>query len=78
MHCGVLTIRVDRKLGLPCPFQDPVRNPLDLQPIAAARPTVSAIIPHFSAGMFYKASTVTDLSANVLVNTSSSNGWIKT
>ena len=35
------------------------------------------IIPHFGAGLFREALMVADLCPNVLLDTSSSNGWIK-
>ena len=35
------------------------------------------IIPHFGAGLFREALMVADLCANVRLDTSSSNGWIK-
>ena len=77
VHCGVLTVGVRRKLGLPSPFDIRYGNPLDLHAIAAAYPTVPVIIPHFGAGLFREALMVADLCANVRLDTSSSNGWIK-
>jgi hypothetical protein len=77
VHCGVLTVGVRRKLGLPSPFDMRYGNPLDLHGLAAAYPTVPVIIPHFGAGLFREALMVADLCANVRLDTSSSNGWIK-
>ena len=77
VHCGVLTVGVRKKLGLPSPFDIRYGNPLDLHAVAAAYPTVPVIIPHFGAGLFREALMVADLCANVLLDTSSSNGWIK-
>lgn len=77
VHCGVLTVGVRRKLGLPSPFDIRYGNPLDLHAIAAEYPTVPVIIPHFGAGLFREALMVADLCANVRLDTSSSNGWIK-
>ena len=77
VHCGVLTVGVRKKLGLPSPFDIRRGNPLDLHAIAAAYPTVPIIIPHFGAGLFREALMVADLCANVWLDTSSSNGWIK-
>ena len=77
VHCGVLTVGVRKKLGLPSPFDIRYGNPLDLHAIAAAYPTVPVIIPHFGAGLFREALMVADLCANVRLDTSSSNGWIK-
>jgi predicted TIM-barrel fold metal-dependent hydrolase len=77
VHCGVLTVGVRKKLGLPSPFEIRYGNPLDLHGIAAAYPTIPVIIPHFGAGLFREALMVADLCANVRLDTSSSNGWIK-
>ena len=77
VHCGVLTVGVRKKLGLPSPFDIRYGNPLDLHAIAAAYPTVPVIIPHFGAGLFREALMVADLCPNVRLDTSSSNGWIK-
>jgi len=38
---------------------------------------VPVIIPHFGAGLFREALMVADLCPNVLLDTSSSNGWMK-
>jgi uncharacterized protein len=38
---------------------------------------VPIVIPHFGAGLFREALMVGDLCPNVLLDTSSSNGWIK-
>ena len=77
VHCGVLTVGVRSKLGLPSPFDIRYGNPLDLQAVAAAFPTVPVIIPHFGAGLFREALMVADMCANVRLDTSSSNSWIK-
>jgi uncharacterized protein len=77
VHCGVLTVGVRKKVGLPSPFDIRRGNPLDLHAIAAAYPTVPVVIPHFGAGFFREALMVADLCANVQLDTSSSNGWIK-
>jgi len=77
VHCGVLTVGVRGRLGLPSPFDIRYGNPLELHAIAAAFPMVPVIIPHFGAGLFREALMVADLCANVRLDTSSSNGWIK-
>jgi predicted TIM-barrel fold metal-dependent hydrolase len=45
--------------------------------VAAAFPMVPIIIPHFGAGLLREALMIADLCGNVLLDTSSSNGWIK-
>jgi hypothetical protein len=77
VHCGVLSIGVRRKLGLASPFDMRYGNPLDLHAIAAAYPGVPVIVPHFGAGLFREALMLADLCANVVLDTSSSNGWMK-
>ena len=76
VHCGVLSVGVRKKLGLPSPFDIRFGNPLDLHAIALSHPLVPIIIPHFGAGLFREALMVADLCPNVLLDTSSSNGWI--
>jgi predicted TIM-barrel fold metal-dependent hydrolase len=77
VHCGVLSVGVRKKLGLPSPFDIRFGNPLDLHAVALSHPQVPIIIPHFGAGLFREALMVGDLCPNVLFDTSSSNGWIK-
>jgi hypothetical protein len=68
---------VRKKLGLPSPFDIRFGNPLDLHAVALSHPQVPIIIPHFGAGLFREALMVADLCPNVLLDTSSSNGWTK-
>ena len=77
VHCGVLSVGVRKKLGLPSPFDIRFGNPLDLHAVGLAYPQVPIIIPHFGAGLLREALMVADLCPNVLLDTSSSNGWIK-
>jgi predicted TIM-barrel fold metal-dependent hydrolase len=77
VHCGVLSVGVRKKLGLPSPFDIRYGNPLDLHAVALAYPQVPIIVPHFGAGLFREALMVADLCPNVLLDTSSSNSWIK-
>ncbi len=77
VHCGVLSVGVRKTLGLPSPFDIRFGNPIDLHAVALAYPDVPIIVPHFGAGFFREALMVADLCPNVLLDTSSSNGWIK-
>ena len=77
VHCGVLSVGVRKKLGLPSPFDIRFGNPLDLHAIALRYPQVPIVIPHFGAGLLREALMVGDLCPNILLDTSSSNGWIK-
>jgi predicted TIM-barrel fold metal-dependent hydrolase len=76
-HCGVLSVGVRRRLGLPSPFEIRFGNPLDLHAVASSFPSVPVIIPHFGAGMLRETLMVADLCPNVLLDTSSSNGWMR-
>lgn len=77
VHCGVLTVGVRKKLGLPSPFDMRFSHPLDLHGIALRYPRVRFIVPHFGAGYFREALMLADLCPNVYLDTSSSNSWIR-
>ena len=77
VHCGVLSVGVRAKLGLPSRFDMRLGNPLDVSRLALAFPTVPFIIPHFGAGMFRDALMAADICQNIHLDTSSSNSWIK-
>lgn len=77
VHCGVLSVGIRKKLALPSPFDIRFSNPVDLHAIALAYPTVTFIVPHFGAGYFREALMLADLCPNVMLDTSSSNGWIR-
>ena len=76
-HCGVLSVGIRKKLGLPSPFDIRYGNPIDLHGVALKHPTVPIIIPHFGAGMLREALMLADCCPNVHLDTSSSNSWIK-
>lgn len=77
VHCGVLSVGIRKKLGLPSPFDIRFGNPLDLHGVALKHPTVPVIIPHFGAGMLREALMLADCCPNVHLDTSSSNAWIR-
>jgi len=77
VHCGVLTVGVRAKLGLPSPFNLRFGDPLAVAAVASAFPQVPVIIPHFGAGMFREALMAADQCGNIHFDTSSSNGWMK-
>ena len=77
VHCGVLTVGVRAKLGLPSPFDMRFSNPIDLHAVALAFPKLRFIVPHFGAGYFREALMLCDLCPNVYLDTSSSNSWIR-
>ena len=77
VHCGVLSVGVRAKMGLPSPFDISLGNPLHLHTLALRFPTLPIVIPHFGSGMFREALMVADLCPNIHFDTSSSNGWVK-
>lgn len=77
VHCGVLSVGVRKKLGLPSAFDIAFGNPSHLHALALKYPTVPLIVPHFGAGMLREALMLADLCPNVYLDTSSSNSWIK-
>lgn len=77
VHCGVLSVGVRGKLGLPSPFDLRLGDPLALASVAAAYPSVPVIVPHFGAGRFQEALMAADQCASIHFDTSSSNGWMK-
>ena len=77
VHCGVLSVGVRKRLGLPSPFDMRYSNPIDLHGVALRHPGVRFVVPHFGAGYFREALMVADLCPNVYLDTSSSNGWMK-
>ena len=76
-HCGVLTVGVRKKLGLPSAFDPRLGDPLALAATACRFPSVPVIVPHFGAGMFREALMAADQCGNILFDSSSSNGWMK-
>jgi predicted TIM-barrel fold metal-dependent hydrolase len=76
-HCGVLSVGVRKKLGLPNKFEMRFGNPLDLQALATAHTALPIIVPHFGAGLLREALMIADACANIYLDTSSSNSWVK-
>ena len=77
VHCGVLSIGVRKKLGLPSRFDLSLGDPLSITRLALAFPHLPFIVPHFGAGMLRETMMAADVCPNVLVDTSSSNNWIR-
>lgn len=76
-HCGLLTVGVRKKLGLPSPFDLRLGDPLALAAVASRFPDVPVIVPHFGAGMWREALMAVEQCANIHLDTSSSNSWMK-
>lgn len=77
VHCGVLTVGVRNKLGLPSPFDMRLSNPIGLHPVALRYPTINFVVPSFGAGYFREALMLADLCPNVYLDTASSNSWMR-
>ena len=77
VHCGVLSVGVRKKLGLPSPFDMRFSNPVDLHAVALRYPQIRFVVPHFGAGYFREALMLCDLCPNVYLDTSSSNSWTR-
>jgi predicted TIM-barrel fold metal-dependent hydrolase len=77
VHCGVLTVGVRKKLGLPSRFDLRLGDPLVLARIALAFPKVPVIIPHFGAGFLREALMAADQCPTIHFDSSSSNSWTK-
>ena len=77
VHCGVLTVGVRKKLGLPSRFDLRLGDPLALARMALGFPQVPVIVPHFGAGFFREALMAADQCPTIHFDTSSSNSWIR-
>jgi predicted TIM-barrel fold metal-dependent hydrolase len=77
VHCGVLSVGVRKKLGLPSHFDLRFSNPVDLHAVALRCPQIRFVVPHFGAGYFREALMLCDLCPNVYLDTSSSNSWTR-
>ena len=76
-HCGVLTVGVRKKLGLPSRFDLRLGDPLALARTALGYPAVPVIVPHFGAGYLRETLMAMDQCPTIHLDTTSSNGWIK-
>jgi predicted TIM-barrel fold metal-dependent hydrolase len=76
-HCGYLSIEARVRLGLPSVLDLRCGDPLALAKTAVRFPTVPVIVPHFGAGFLREALMAAEAAPNILLDTSSSNGWIK-
>ena len=77
VHCGVLSVGVRKKLGLPSRFDLRLGDPLGVSRLALAFPHVPFIVPHFGAGLLRETLMAADVCGNIHVDTSSSNNWMR-
>jgi predicted TIM-barrel fold metal-dependent hydrolase len=73
----VLSVGIRKRLGLPSPFDQRFGDPLAVAAVAVRHPEVPVIVPHFGAGMFREALMALDAAPNIVLDTSSSNGWVR-
>lgn len=77
VHCGVLSVGIRGRLGLPSKFDLRLSNPLEVHKIATEFPRTNFIIPHFGAGFWRETLMTAELCPNVYIDTSSSNRWMR-
>jgi predicted TIM-barrel fold metal-dependent hydrolase len=77
VHCGLLSVGVRVKLGLPSRFDLRLGDPLAVAAQAVRYPAVPVLIPHFGGGMFREALMAVQAAANIRLDTSSSNSWTR-
>lgn len=75
VHCGLLSVGVRSRLGLPSHFDFRFGDPLAVAAVAVRFPDVPVIIPHFGAGFLREAMMAALATPNILLDTSSSNSW---
>ena len=75
VHCGLLKVPVRSLLGLDPEFSLEHGHPLDLVPVAEARPEQTFVVPHFGAGFFDEFLRLGKSCANVYADTAGSNTW---
>jgi predicted TIM-barrel fold metal-dependent hydrolase len=77
VHCGVLTVGIRTRLGLPSAFDLRLGDPLAVAAIAGQFPSVPVVIPHFGAGFWREALMAAEACRTIHLDTSSSNSWMK-
>jgi hypothetical protein len=75
VHCGLLSVGVRARLGLPSRFDLRFGDPLAVAAVAVRFPEVPVVIPHFGAGFLREALMGARAAPNILLDTSSSNSW---
>ena len=78
VHCGLFTVPLRDRLGFPRTADVTLADPLFVVPAADAHPDARFVIPHFGAGYFRECLMAGAQSANVFIDTSSSNAWVRT
>jgi predicted TIM-barrel fold metal-dependent hydrolase len=77
VHCGVLHVPLRDLLGLPRTYDARFASPLSVVRAACEFPEVPFVIPHFGAGMLQETLLAGAWCANIHVDSSSSNAWMR-
>lgn len=77
-HCGLLSIPLRDRFGLPRRIDPRLGDPLAIVPLADRHPDLRFVVPHFGAGFLRETLMLGVACPNAHVDTSSSNGWIAT
>jgi predicted TIM-barrel fold metal-dependent hydrolase len=77
VHCGVLSVGVRKKLGVPSRFDLRLGDPLALARVALGFPDVPVMVPHFGAGFLREALIAADQCPTIHFDSSSSNNWLR-
>jgi hypothetical protein len=77
-HFGLLRLGLRDRLGLKSPFDLRYSDPIRLCRAAQQFPDATFVIPHLGAGFFRETLLLAQQCPNVLLDTSSSNSWVKT
>ena len=77
VHCGMLTVGARRKLGIPSVYDLRFGDPLAVARLGNTYPSATFIIPHFGSGMMRVTLMAMDAAPNIVIDTSSSNSWMK-
>jgi predicted TIM-barrel fold metal-dependent hydrolase len=77
VHCGLLSVGVRSRLGLPSRFDLRLGDPLGVSRLAQTFPDVPFVIPHFGAGLLRETLMAADAESNIYIDTSSSNAWVR-
>jgi hypothetical protein len=76
-HFGLLQVPIRDRLGVPNDFDGTFAVPTDLHRVAADYPEVTFQVPHFGGGYFRETLLLGAQRPNVVVDSSSSNAWVK-
>lgn len=76
-HFGLLRVPIRERLGIRDRIDLASANPLDLAPLAADYPDVVFQVPHFGCGFLRETLLLGAQYPNVVVDTASSNSWIR-